>query len=106
MSTTGSRAGTRITLAADTYTDITTEFEALGDSVRVNTILTDLEVGLVTAGQTPTALPEILAAGSTLVTKTHESTLDVWAYSTVGGDIWLVPADKYVVNGTTGTSSS
>ncbi len=106
MSTTGSRAGVRITLVADTYTDITTQFEALGDSVYVNTTLTDLEVGLVTAGQTPTALPEILAAGSTRVEKTHESALDVWAYSTGGGDIWLVPADKYVVTGVTGTSSS
>ncbi len=106
MSTTGSRAGTRITLVANTYTDITTEFEALGDSVYVNTILTDLEVGLVTGGETPSALPEILAAGATKVTKTHESALDVWAYSTGGGDIWLVPADKYVVNGVGGTTSA
>lgn len=106
MSTTGSKAGTRITLVADTYTDITTEFEALGDSIYVVTDLTDLEVGLVTDGQTPTALPEILAAGAVKVTKGHESALDVWAYSTAGGDIWLVAADKYVVVDVTGTTSS
>ena len=106
MSTTGSKAGTRITLVADTYTDITTQFEALGDSVYVNTTLTDLEVGLVTGGETPSALPEILAAGAVKVTKTHESTLDVWAYSTGGGDIWLVPADKYVVDTIGGTTSA
>lgn len=105
MSTTGSRAGTRITLAAATYTDITTEFEALGDSVYIQSTLSDLEVGLVTAGQTPSALPEV-SAGAVLVTKTHESTLDVWAESTAGGDIWLVAADKEVVNSTGGTTSA
>ena len=106
MSTTGSKAGTRVTLVADTYTEITTQFEALGDSCYVLTDLTDLEVGLVTAGETPTALPEILAKGAVRVTKTHESALDVWAYSTGGGDIWIVPADKYVVNSIGGTTSA
>jgi hypothetical protein len=106
MSTTGSKAGTRITLVAATYTDITTEFEALGDAVYVISDLTDWEVGLVTAGQTPTALPDINAAGAVRVEKTHESTLDVWAVSVGGGDIWLVAADKYVVTSVTGTTSS
>jgi len=106
MSTTGSKAGTRVTLAAATYTDITTQFEALGDSVYVISDLTDWEVGLVTAGETPSALPDINAAGAVKVTKSHESTLDVWAVSVGGGDIWLVPADKYVVNATTGTTSA
>jgi len=106
MSTTGSRAGTRITLAAATYTDITTQFEALGDSVYVQSLLTDWEVGLVTDGETPSALPDINEAGSVLVTKTHESTLDVYAYSVGGGDIWLVAADKIVVNSVGGTTSA
>lgn len=106
MSTTGSKAGVRITLAAATYTDITTAFELLGDSVYVSSDLTDWEVGLVTGGETPSALPDINEAGSVLVTKTHESALDVWAVSVGGGDIWLVPAQKLVVNGVGGTTSS
>lgn len=106
MSTTGSRAGTRVTLAAGVYTDITTEFEALGDRVRINHTLDDLEVGLVTSGQTSTALPTIADSKCVVVEKTHESTLDVHAMSTAGGDIWLVPMDEIVVSGTTGTTSS
>jgi len=105
MSTTGSRAGTRITLAAATYTDITTQFEALGDSVYIVSTLDDLEVGLVTAGETPSALP-VVTAGAVKVTKGHESALDVWAESTAGGDIWLVAADKQVVVDVTGTTSA
>jgi len=106
MSTTGSKAGTRVTLAAATYTDITTQFEALGDSCYVISDLTDWEVGLVTAGETPSALPDINAKGAVLVTKTHESALDVWAVSVGGGDIWIVPAHKYVVNSIGGTTSA
>lgn len=107
MSTTGSKAGTRVTLAAGVYTDITTQFELLGDSCYILTDLDDLEVGLVTSGETSTALPEILDAGkAVLVFKTHESTLDVHAKSTAGGDIWIVAADKFVITGTTGTTSS
>ena len=106
MSTTGSKAGTRVTIAAGAYVDITAEFEALGDSCYIITDLTDLEAGLVTSGQTPTALPEILAAGSVKITKTHESTLDVYVHSDTGGDVWIVAADKYVVTGVTGTTSS
>lgn len=105
MSTTGSRAGTRITLAAATYTDITTEFEALGDSCYIVSTLDDLEVGLVTATETPSALPEV-SAGAVKVTKTHESILEVWAESTAGGDIWIVPADKEVVTSIGGTTSA
>ena len=63
------------------------------------------EPGLVTAGQTPSALPEV-SAGAVKVTKGHESTLDVWAESTLGGDIWLVAADKEVVVDVTGTTSA
>lgn len=106
MSTTGSKAGTRITLAANTYTDIDTECAALGDAVMILSDLTDWEVGLVTATETPSALPDINEAGSVLVTKTHESVLEVWAYSVAGGDIWIVPAQKLVVSGIGGTTSS
>ncbi len=46
-------------------------------------------------------------AGAVKVTKTHESTLDVYVFSTAGGDFWIVPADKQVVtDGTTGVTSS
>jgi len=106
MSTTGSRAGTRVTLAAATYTNITTQCEALGDSVRINHTLDDLEVGLVTDGETPSALPTIAAAGSVIVEKTQESTLDIYAYSTAGGDIWIEAKDKVKITGTTGTTSA
>lgn len=106
MSTTGSKAGTRITLVANTYTDITTEFEALGDSVVISCDMANWEIGLVTSGQTPTALADIDEAGSVLVTKGNESALDVWAYALLAGDIWLVPANKHAVVDVTGTTSS
>ena len=68
MSTTGSKAGTRITLAANTYTDIDTECAALGDAVIILSDLTDWAVGLVTATETPTALPDLKNGGSRLPT--------------------------------------
>jgi len=95
----------RVTLVADTYTDITTQFEALGDSVKITSTLDDLDVGLVTSGETPTVLPDV-DAGAVIVEKTRESTLDVYAYSLLGGDIWLTAHEAQKITGTTGTTSS
>jgi len=83
---------TRVTLVADTYTNITTQFEALGNNIKVLTQLTDVSVGFVRDGITPTALRSItggVAGPAALMSKPEGSTDDVYAYSTAGGNIYL-----------------
>ena len=83
---------TRITLVAATFTNITTQFEALGNAVKVLTSLTDVSVGFVRDGHTPTALRAITGGvngPAAILVKPEGSTDDVYAYSTAGGNIYL-----------------
>ncbi len=83
---------TRITLVADTFTNITTQFEALGNRVKFLTTLTDVSIGIVKDGHTPTTLRAITGGvngPAALMSKPEGSTDDVWAYSTAGGNIYL-----------------
>ncbi len=83
---------TKIVLVAATYTNITTQFEALGNRVKFLTALTDVSIGIVKAGQTPTTLRSITGGvngPAAIMTKPEGSTDTVWAYSTAGGNIEL-----------------
>jgi hypothetical protein len=90
---------TRVTLVADTFTNITTQFEALGNAIKVLTDLTDVSVGIVKDGHTPTTLRAITGGvngPAAVMSKPEGSTDDVWAYSTAGGNIYLHGAGDHV----------
>lgn len=99
---------TRVVLAAATYTSLESVVDALGEGeIVIRTTLADLDVGLVTAGQTPTALPEVDDADLAVrIIKPLESVLEVWAHSVVGGNIYVSRAGPPVIFDTTGVSSS
>jgi len=99
---------TKVTLVAATYTSLEAVCDALGgDEFVILSALDDLEVGLVTAGQTPTALPEVEGEGLAVkVMKPNETVLELWAESTAGGDIYVHAVGYELIFDTTGTSSS
>ncbi len=99
---------TKVTLVADTYTSLETVADALGgDEFKIVSALTDLAIGLVTSGQTPTALAEVEGAGLAVkVWKPNESTLELYAFSTAGGDIYVHAGGSECIWDTTGVSSS
>ena len=81
---------TMVQLVAATFTNITTQVEALGNYTKVLTALTDVSLGIVKDGHTPTSLQAISGAGKAVIMfKPEGSTDDVWAYSTAGGRIEL-----------------
>jgi len=83
---------TRVVLVAATFTNITTQFEALGNRVKFLTELTDVSIGIVKAGQTPTTLRAItggVAGPAAIMEKPEGSTDTVWAHSTAGGNLNL-----------------
>ncbi len=99
---------TRVTLAAATYTSLEAVCDALGgDEFTILSALTDLEIGLVTAAQTPSALPQVEGGGLAVkVIKPNETVLELWAESTGGGDIYVhAGGSEYIVD-TTGTTSA
>ena len=99
---------TRVVLAATSYTSLETVVDALGEGeIVIRTDLTDLDVGLVTGGQTPTALPEVDDADVAVrVIKPLESTLELWAHSVVGGNIYITRSGPPIIIDTTGVTSS
>ncbi len=101
-------AKVKVVLAAATYTSLETQADALGDGVfKVTSDLADLDVGLVTAGETPSVLPAIdQAAQAVEVYKTHGSTLELWAHSVIGGEIQIENMGNPVVVDVTGTTSA
>ena len=81
---------TIVTLAAATFTDITTQFDALGARIKFLTALTDVSIGMVKAGSTPTTLRAITGGGlAAVMQKPVGSTDTVWAHSTAGGRLEL-----------------
>lgn len=84
---------TRIDLVAATFTNINSEFEALGNKVKVLTELTDVSIGVVPSTHTPTALQSITGGtngpAAIVVKPKGDSREVVWAYSTAGGAIYL-----------------
>jgi len=99
---------TKVTLAAATYTSLEAVADALGgDEFTILSALDDLEVGLVTGGETPTALPQVEGEGLAVkVLKANETTLELWAESTAGGDIYVHAGGSEVIFDTTGTTSA
>lgn len=99
---------TKVTLAAATYTSLEAALDAIGgDEFVIVSELTDLELGLVTATETPSALPEVAGAGlGVRVFKANETTLELWAESTAGGDIYIHGQGNEVIFDTTGTTSA
>lgn len=99
---------TRVTLTANAFTSLEATVDALGTGrIKIRSDLVDLEVGLVTAGETPSALPEIDAKGvAVLIMKPHESVLEVWAHSVIGGDIYVSVAGNPLIVDTTGVTSA
>ncbi len=90
---------TRIELVAATYTNITSQFEALGNRIKVLTALTDVSIGFVRDGHTPTALRSITGGvngPAVIMNKPEGSTDDVYAYSTGGGAIYLHGNSEHV----------
>jgi hypothetical protein len=99
---------TKVTLAAATYTSLEAVCDALGgDEFKILSALTDLEVGLVTGGETPSALPEVEGAGLAVkIIKPNETTLELWAESTAGGDIYVHAGGSEYIIDVTGTTSA
>lgn len=99
---------TRVVLAAATFTSLEAVCDAEGDGQYViHSDIVDLEVGLVTGGETPTALPEIDDADVAIrVMKPHESTLEVWAHSIIGGNIYITAMGQPLIMDTTGVTSA
>ena len=91
---------TRIDLVAATFTNITTQFEALGNRVKFLTTLTDVSIGIVKVGHTPTTLRAITGGTNgpaAIMSKPEGSTDTVWAYSTDGGNLYLHGNDSDAV---------
>ena len=91
---------TRIDLVAATFTDITTQFNALGNRVKFLTDLTDVSIGIVKVGHTPTTLRAItggVKGPAAIMSKPEGSTDTVWAYSTGGGNLYLHGNDSDAV---------
>lgn len=101
-------ATTRVVLGAASYTSLETVVDALGEGeIIIRTPLTDLDVGLVTGGETPSALPEVDDADIAVrILKPLESTLEVWAHSIVGGNIYVSRAGPPIIKDTTGVTST
>ncbi len=99
---------TKVTLAAATFTSLETVADAEGDGeIVIRSKLVDLEVGLVTAGETPSALPEIDTVGQAVrIFKPHESVLEIWAHSIIGGDIEVESMGNPIISDTTGVTSA
>ncbi len=100
---------TRVVLVAATYTSLEAVIDALGEGeIVIRTSLSDLDVGLVTAGHsTVTALPEIDAATKAVrIIKPIESALQLYAHSVTGGNIYVQRMGPPIIMDTTGVSSS
>jgi len=99
---------TRVVLVADTYTSLEAVCDAEGKGqIVIRSTIPDLDVGLVAAGETPTALPEIDDADIAVrIMKPHESALEVWAYSLLGGNIYVEAMNQPLIMDSTGVSSS
>ena len=83
----------RILLAANTWTDITTQVKEVGEAVIVRAEVDDISLGLVVTGETPTDAPALAQYKGYVVIVKAETTDKVWAHSTAGG---FLQVDKFV----------
>jgi hypothetical protein len=89
-----------VTLAANTWTNISAAVAEVGNHLYVLTDLTDAKIGRKATA--PTDGPALVAGQATEVIIKQGDTLVLWAFSTAGGKIKLLKAgaNRVVIDGT------
>ena len=89
-----------VTLAANTWTNLTTTVAEVGNHLYVLTDLADVKIGRKATA--PTDGPAVAAGKATEVIIKQGDTLVLWAFSTAGGKIKLLRAgaERVVIDGT------